>query len=260
MRVIVVDDERVILRGLVAEIENTEPTAEIYGFHDPGKALEFVKDTPCDVAFLDIQMEGMSGTELAEEMKGIIPSINIIFTTGYEEYRGDAFGMHASGYLMKPVTAEMIRTELDNLRFPVRISGKKRIRVQTFGNFEVFIDGKPVNFLYDKTKEMFAYLVDRKGAFCTNGEIMSAIWQDEIHCDYLRRIRKDLLDTMKTARCTDVFVQGRGKIAIITDRIDCDYYDYQKGEAYAQEIYNGEYMRQYGWAEYTNAALVMKKR
>ena len=53
---------------------------------------------------------------------------------------------------------------------------KNKVRFQTFGNFEVFIDGQPVKFKYNMTKEMLAYLVDRNRALCTNNEIMAVLW------------------------------------------------------------------------------------
>ena len=75
----------------------------------------------------------------------------------------EALDMHASGYILKPITAQKIRKELENLRFPVKPERRNRVYFQTFGNFEVFIDEQPVKFKYDLTKEMLAYLVDRKG-------------------------------------------------------------------------------------------------
>lgn len=89
----------------------------------------------------------MNGIELAKMLKLQTPKINIIFTTGYSEYTGDAFALHASGYVMKPITAEKIMVEIEDLRNPVAIqSGRKTIQVHTFGNFEVYIDDVPATF------------------------------------------------------------------------------------------------------------------
>ena len=86
-----------------------------------------------------------------------------------------AFELHATGYLMKPVTAEDIRRELT---FLYKDSGRdKRVRVQTFGGFDVFVDGKPLEFKRSKSKELLAYLIDRHGANVTTGELCAALWR-----------------------------------------------------------------------------------
>ncbi len=261
MNILAVDDEKIALEGLESAIRKADPTAQIYSFRKPSETLEFCQngDKHCEAAFLDIQMRGMNGVELAKQVKLLSPKTNLIFATGYGEYRGDAFDIHASGYLMKPITPEKVRKELEDLRHPVCQSGKNRVRFQTFGNFEVFIDGAAVPFKYEKTKEMLAYLVDRRGALCTSGEIMAVLWQDGDHSAYFRSLKKDLLDTIKEAGCMDIFLQQWGKLGIAVEKVDCDYYDWQKGELYALNLYRGEYMCQYTWGEITNAGISMEQ-
>ena len=255
MKIIALDDEEIALEGLTEAIREAEPSAEIHSFCEAEDVMEFCRKTICDVAILDIQVWDMNGVELAKEMKLLHPDINIIFATGYGDYREDAFDMHASGYLMKPITTEKIREELDNLRHPVPASATKRVRFQTFGNFEVFIDEQPVKFKYELTKEMLAYLVDRNGAYCTNGEIMAQLWGDMQHASYLSNLKKDLIDRFRQKGCQDVIDSGWNKLRIVTGKTDCDYYDWMAGKAYAINRYHGEYMAQYGWAEFTNARL-----
>lgn len=262
MNILAVDDEKISLEGLVRSIEKAEPFAEIHSFQKPLEALEFCKNVcyKFDVAFLDIQMRSMNGVELARQIKLLIPDINLIFATGYAEYREDAFDMHASGYLVKPITPEKVREELDNLRCPIKVFEKKRVRFQTFGNFEVFIDEQPVRFRYERTKELLAYLVDRCGALCTSKEIMTVLWENDEHASYVRTLKKDLMDTMQLAGCTNIFFQQWGKLGILPENVECDYYDWQKGKSYALNLYRGEYMNQYGWGEFTNAGLSNNKQ
>lgn len=253
MNIIAVDDEELALEGLLDAIRQAAPEAEVHGFSYPEDALAFADGHPCAVAFLDVEMVELDGVELAEQLKARNPDVNIIFATGFDQYRGAAFDLHASGYLTKPITAEKVRRELQELRRP--IPEGKRIRVQAFGNFEVYLDGKPMVFRYSKTKELFAYLVDRKGALCTNREIIAALFPDnENHDSYLRSLRKDLTDTLDGAGCGAVLARQRSRLAVVPERIDCDYYDWcalRRGEV----LYRGEYMAQYSWGEYTNAML-----
>mgnify|MGYP002513243935 CR=1 FL=1 len=159
---------------------------------------------------------------------------------------------------MKPITPEKVKLELENLRRP--IIEKKRLKVQTFGNFEAYIDGRPIAFKYSKTKELLAYLVDRKGALCTNGEIIAILFEDdEGHDAYFRSLRKDLTDVLEMAGCGEVLSQQRGRIGIIPELVDCDYFNWCSGKRTGVNAFRGEYMTQYSWAEATCALLQFKK-
>lgn len=254
MRIIAVDDEKIALEALASAIQAIVAVDEVVTFRYPEDALEYAKENLCDIAFLDIEMVGMSGTELAEELKKYNSEINIVFCTGYGNYRDKAFELHASGYLMKPITPEKVKHELENLRRP--IFEKKRLKVQTFGNFEVYLDGKPLVFKYRRTKELFAYLVDRVGALCSVGEIMGILFEEESgREDYFQKLRRDLLLTLEEVGCENVIVHKRGMLGVVITEIQCDYYDCLNKKKDFATSYFGEYMSQYSFAEYTNAQL-----
>ena len=254
MRIIAVDDEKIALEALSDAIRAIVAEDEVVSFRYPEDAIEYAKENLCDIAFLDIEMVGMSGVELAQELKKYNSEINIVFCTGYGNYRDAAFDLHASGYLMKPITPEKVKRELENLRRP--ISTKKKLKVQTFGNFEVYLDGKPVNFKYRRTKELFAYLVDRAGAMCTVGEIIGILFEDEGgREDYFQKLRRDLLSTLEEVECESAIVHKRGMLGVVVTELQCDYYDYLNNKKDLATSYFGEYMSQYSFAEYTNAHL-----
>ena len=256
MQIIAVDDEKLALEALEVAIKKADPEASVECFRKPSEAISYVSSNMVDVAFLDIEMRQMSGIELAKYIKVANPKVNIVFSTGYAEYRGDAFDMHASGYITKPITVDKVATELANLRYPISeqapeaAPGKNRIFCQTFGNFAVYADGKPLDFKYEKTRELLAYLVDRS-ALCTSGEIMAALWEDERHESYLRNLKKDLIERLDSVGCKDIIENQWGKLGIIPDKIDCDFYDWKKGIPAALNSYRGEYMAQYSWGEFT---------
>ena len=257
MRIIAVDDERIALEALANAIKAVVAEDEVISFRYPEDAIEYAEENLCDIAFLDIEMAGMSGVELAEELKKYNSEINIVFCTGYGNYRDKAFELHASGYLMKPITPEKVKRELENLRRP--IFEKKRIKVQTFGNFEVYFDGRPLAFKYRRTKELFAYLVDRVGALCTVGEIIGILFGDESgREDYFQKLRRDLLSTLEAVGCGNVIVHKRGMLGVVITEIQCDYYDCLNKKKDFATAYLGEYMSQYSFAEYTNAQLNAK--
>lgn len=264
MRILAVDDEPMGLKVLTEAIKKSAPEgSEIVSFRSSAEALNYVQaGNEIYVAFLDIQMPGMPGTELAKQLKLLRPTLHIIFTTGFDSYMSDAFALHVHGYVMKPVTAAKIKNELDSL---AELSGayrsrnqnaKKKVRCQCFGNFEIFYGDDIIHFRYDKTKEIFAYLVSRRGAFCSNGEIIANVWEDdENHESYLRGIRKDMVDTLHELGLDELLVTERGKMGVNSSVISCDYYDFLAGDAGAINSYHGEFMSQYSWGEFINARL-----
>ena len=254
MKIIAVDDEKIALESLASSIKSIVAEDEVISFRFPEDALEYVKENSCDIAFLDVEMAGMSGVELAIELKKYNSEINIVFCTGHGHYRDKAFELHASGYLTKPITPEKVKQELENLRRP--IFEKKCLKVQTFGNFEVYLDGKPLAFKYRRTKELFAYLIDRVGALCTVGEIIGILFENEGGREaYFQKLRRDLLSTLEDAGCENVIVHKRGMLGVIVSELQCDYYDCLTNKKDFNSCYFGEYMAQYSFAEYTNAQL-----
>ncbi len=261
LKILAVDDEYLALTWLTDVIRKAAPDAQIKGFQDSEEAIEDARDFHPDVAFLDIEMRTSNGLELARQLKLCNPRINVIFTTGYNKYMEEAFLMHASGYIVKPVTPEKVQRELENLRFPSDHRIRRRVRVQTFGDFELFVDEKPVSFSYAKTKELLAILIDGKGAMCTHGKLISMLWEDEEnisgHTSYVRNLISDLSKTLRELGCEDIVIRKRGQIGIDLTRIDCDYYDWLDGK---DDSFAGEYMSQYSWAEETLADLVSKSQ
>lgn len=259
MNVLAVDDEKLALETLLDSISQVIPETDVHGFRKPAEALEYVRENDCDIAFLDIKMRGMTGLELARQLKDIKGNINIIFVTGYSEYSLDAFRLYASDYLLKPATPDAVRQALEHLRTPVKPAQTGKIRFQCFGNFEAFVDNKPLVFKRVKTKELLAYLVDRMGASATMGEIMAVLWESgpdtSARQSNLRNLITDLKHALEDAGAEDILLKSRNMIAIVRDKVNCDYYDFLRHIPYAVNAYRGEYMAQYSWAEITTASL-----
>lgn len=260
MKALAIDDKKLPLEALVEAIEEAEPGIELTSFRAPEEVLEWEGVGSCDVAFVDIDLPTMTGMELADRLKALNPRMNIVFATGFGEYTSEAMHMHASGYITKPVTAEKVRRELDDLRYPVEEAKRGRLYVRCFGNFEAFMDGQPLTFDRWKTRELLAYLVDRRGAVCSNGEIEAVLWEDDsssvgVH-SYLRTLTSDLRRALERVGAEGVLVKRRGALGVDTTAFDCDYYDFLAGKSNAREAFKGEYMTQFSWAESTLAKLM----
>lgn len=264
MRIFAVDDEPLQLKLLSRAIREAEPDAELCGFGCAADLLAALAGgAPPDVAFLDIELPDMGGLELACHIKKRAPRANIVFVTGYSQYAQEAFALRPSGYVMKPASREKIRTELDNLREPPgRTAPDKRIRVQCFGNFEVFVDGLPVDFSRAKSKELLAYLIDRRGAKCTADRLADILWDDGVYNrsrqKQISAFRGDMLKSLKAAGAASMIIGARDDMVVDPKNFDCDYYQALAGDTVAINSFTGEYMVNYSWAELTTAALSKK--
>ena len=162
VKIVVADDEVLVLEHLVSVIEQAAPGAPIVQFSRASSLLEYAADNVIDVAFLDVQMPVISGVEMAEKLKIFNPNINIIFVTGYDEYMTDAFKMHASGYIAKPATLDKVQRELHDLRYQIQDS-RPKVSIHTFGPFGAAVNEVPLRFAYAKSKEILALLIDKLG-------------------------------------------------------------------------------------------------
>ncbi len=120
LTVILVDNERIILTGSLPVLAKALPGASISGFTKPSEALEFARNNPVDLAFLDIEMGKKSGLTVCKELLEINPKTNVVFLTAYEGYSLDAWSTGASGFIMKPLTVDAIQKQLPFLRNKIR--------------------------------------------------------------------------------------------------------------------------------------------
>ena len=118
MKILIADDERLIVDDLSREVLELYPEAEIDGVTGAARALELAGEKHYDVALLDIDMPGTDGLTLARRLISVWPAINIIFVTGYREYALEAHDLYCSAFLLKPVGKRKLKEAFENLRKP----------------------------------------------------------------------------------------------------------------------------------------------
>ena len=258
MKAIAVDDEIYMLETLLDAVSASSDIETVASFSSCSAALAFVAENPVDIAFLDINMRGIGGLGLAEKLLVLQPRCKIIFCTGHEEYAVSAFQLHASGYLMKPITADAVQREIDHI---VGIKAtEKLLTIQCFGNFEVLYNGELLPFKRKKTKELLAVLVDRNGAGMTVKQLCAILFHDNTddtkNAAYLRQLMLDLRNTLKRIRAEKVLQHDTPYYRINTNLVKCDYLSFLET---GKPEFRGEYMSQYSWAEATCGFLQFKK-
>ena len=121
--VILVDDRKIFISGALPILEEVLPSATITGFTRPSEAIEYARANRIALAFLDIEMGKTNGLNLCRTLLELNPCTNVVFLTAHIEYSLDAWSTGASGFLLKPLTAENIRAQLKNLRYPFSSGG-----------------------------------------------------------------------------------------------------------------------------------------
>lgn len=165
LKAIIVDDEapaRSELRFLLGELNQTEVVAEAASVRE---AIEKLKEYPCDVMFLDINMPEATGIQLAEALQHLKYPPAVVFVTAYSEFALDAFKVNAIDYLVKPVETERLSHALARVREHVLLHAKaqkaERIPVEKGGK-KILINIDDIRYVM--ARDDYAYLqtgVDR---------------------------------------------------------------------------------------------------
>jgi len=116
LRALIVDDEylaRQELRFLMEQFKDIEIVGEAASATE---ALKLIQALEYDVLFLDINLPGINGVELAHKIHKHPRRPDIIFTTAYDNYALDAFSVNAVDYILKPVSKPRLRQAVDKLR------------------------------------------------------------------------------------------------------------------------------------------------
>ena len=261
MRVLCVDDALPIMEDIAQMCRRLPQVGEVTGFTRPREALEWLQTHPVDLALLDIDMPEINGLMLAEQLKRRHPDAVIIFLTAFPQYAVQAIKLRATGYLLKPVNPEELAEEVAYARtfHPQRRSG--HIVVQTFGNFEIFVDGETLPFRRAKSKELLAYLVDRSGKGVTRPDIFAALWEDAPYDrsmqKYLDVVIRSLRETLRDAGIEEVLEVKSGHLRVKPEMLDCDLYRFLKSDPAAVNAYRGEYMQGYPWAIFNMHSLAL---
>ena len=116
--VILVDDRKLILSGGLPILAEVMPNANVMGFTDAGETLEYARQNRVALAFLDIELRNTSGLDLCRDLLAINPRTNVVYLTAYSNYSLEAWNTGASGFMLKPITAEGVREQLKKLRYP----------------------------------------------------------------------------------------------------------------------------------------------
>ena len=242
--------ERFPLEQLTQTVEQVLPEAQVLVLRDMDRALTCAGEEAFDAALLDMDLCGPAGGVLAKKLRERGRTTQLFFLSGGGE-EGASPGME--GWVLKPVDDRSIRRELEGLKnrlHPDRVL----LYVQCFGNFDVFkTDRTRLRFKRKKSKELFAYLIYRRGAACGNAELACVLFEDDEYDlkrqQYLQKIIASLMETLAQVGAEEVLIRSYGSISVDVNRVQCDFYRFTHSDQEVLRAWSGEFMMQYSWAE-----------
>ncbi len=232
MRIAAVDDEIHVLERF-ERMASSWTELDLCGLFETGEQLlNYLKDNRLDAVFLDIEMPGVNGLQLSEQIQNLNENIEIIFVTAFNQYAVEAFELQAMDYIMKPLTEERLGKTIRRLLKTDRISTyTEKLFIQCFGEFDIYLNGEALTWKNSKAKEVFAFLVHKNGVPVNWEKIAAAVWPDynsekaqtNFHATtYLLRKR------LAEAGLSGILDSVRGNYRILKDKVDCDVYQLEE--------------------------------
>lgn len=237
MRAFLVDDEMHALQ-LLEYFLNTIGDVEIVGQAGNGvEALSQLRACKPDVLFLDIEMPGMNGIELAEAIRNDYPGLPIIFITAYDQYAVAAFEQEAIDYLLKPLELPRLqktvarlsrglnkRSEHSATEAMPQSNGKLTIRL--LGNFYAGAEGKgEIKWRTAKERELLAFLAAHSSMRVHRDTIIEQLWPEEHYQKskiYLHTCISLLRKHFKQLGFDRILTYEQERYSLDSDRIDND--------------------------------------
>ncbi|WP_048601376.1 response regulator [Rubeoparvulum massiliense] len=201
LRAIIVDDEPLAIQLLVKRLNEVGGVEVVKTFNTAESMLDEMKKLDFQVAFLDIEMVGISGLDLAELIQVWNRDIHIVFVTAYRDYAVQAFELASIDYLLKPVLNNRLektvarlqehQAQLSNLsnlsnhdpnlstdRLVHGTSSFPALRVICFGEFMVYHQEVPVKWKTAKVKELFAFFITHYNTYMNRDTIIECLWPE----------------------------------------------------------------------------------
>lgn len=276
IKTIIVDDEKLSLQHLQRKLNDFDNVEVVKAFTNATDVLKEMRRIDFNTAFLDIEMPGLNGLELAEIIYDWNSDIQIVFCTAFRDYAVQAFELHSIDYLLKPLLTDRLQKTITRLERQLTASSNTEaknkhidslLRVKCFGEFVVYEDDSPVKWRTAKARELFAFFIANHQTYIHRDSIIYAIWPDieygkakvQLHTSisYLRK-------TLKSIGYPDALTFLNECYAMELDKFQCDAIELEQAFhdhttvnedniaflEYVVDRYKGDYMEQngYEWA------------
>ncbi len=226
-----------MLQRLLYHIDDVD----IIGSHvHPYKALEEIRILSPHVVFLDIQLQEITGIELAKQIHQMDPFIHIIFVTEYSTHAISAFEEGAIDYILKPVSEARLlksiervkRIQMASTSSLMKTKYDAKLCVKMLGNFEVYgIDGVKLKWRTAKEKELFAFLVLRGTAGVSPDILLEVLWPEENPSKakvYLHTCVSYIRKKLRPYQCSNALTYSNKKYYLDRTEMKIDYWEWME--------------------------------
>lgn len=173
IHVLVVDDEKLMCEELCSLLEPMNEVKIVGVCHNGNDALAAVKKQKPDVIFLDIEMPGLTGLQVAERLIGWKPHPFIIFATAFDQFALDAFKVDAVDYLLKPFDEQDLERVMQKVK---ALRSRRQGSAEKLPRITPKEEASPNKFLFERDGKMeiidssaiqMAFAKDRLVFVCT---------------------------------------------------------------------------------------------
>lgn len=276
IRAIVVDDEQLALRHMVKKLQSIMTVEVVGSFLNARDVLKEMNSLDFNVVFLDIEMPGLSGLDLADVINDWNKDIFIVFVTAYRDYAVQAFELHSIDYLLKPIMSERLEKTIFRIQEQLEMQSLQKtdepltsnaLKIICFKEFAVYYHNTPVKWKTGKVKELFAFFITNLQEPIHRDTIIETLWHDveyqkakiQLHTaiSYLRK-------TLDSMGYPNAITFSNGSYVMEIKNFQCDAHQFEQIIANHPQItdrnidmfedivlhYNGDYLENngYEWA------------
>lgn len=268
MNILIVDDESDSLEEIGYYVNKFAGCQTCVLSSNAMEAMAQAARVSFDIALLDIEMPGINGLELAEELASLYPHMGIAFITAYNHYAAEAFELNAVDYILKPFRAERLYKALDKLRAqrlpqPHTEARQGGISIQMFDKFITRLGDKLFKWPRQKSCELFAYLLQNKEYPVHKEKLCELLWpglepkKSLVNLQTAMYSVRKLLKADENCRICIEYVGSHYTLHMEEDLTDVDKFEglLQQGLAsndaallkQAVKLYSGDYLEKEGW-------------
>lgn len=195
IQAVIIDDEQHSIETLRWKIENYCPEVTVTAsFDNPADGLQYLRNTGCDILFLDIEMPRLNGFDVLEEIGAPLP-FDVIFTTAYDNFGIQAIKFSALDYLLKPVQNKELKEAIDKfIHKSKRVIGQEQVET-LLQNVRAERSGKPGRVAL-ASKESIEFIDPADIVVCSSSSNYTEVYTTDGRKRVISRTLKDFEDML----------------------------------------------------------------
>ncbi|MFX3631742.1 MAG: response regulator [Candidatus Pristimantibacillus sp.] len=248
MKVLIVDDEPVMLLIMKRLLSEMEGVVLVGSFNNASEALELVRVSEVDLAFLDIQIAADDGLELARSLRSLCPDLDIVFTTSHAEYAMDAYDVYPLDYMVKPISRMRLMQTIKRAASKRGSSLEDNssellpnlLLVRGLGCFETNSQQVgAVKWASKKSMELFAYLLVNRGRSVSKIRVLEDIFPDMALKNaemYLNTVVYQIRRALSLHGFKEMILSGQEQYRVDLNQTDVDFIRFEQAVMELSEI------------------------